>query len=363
MRALGRVRPCAGEQEFARPSPPCAPSCTPPARIALRQPWLADFVAGLLAEPGPAGCGRAEPGGGGLRGRRPGLQHHRPGLGDAPPLHRGGGVPGAEQLRFNSRARAAVPRRDQRAGRWRDGGAGLLPRHCGALCAVLWGGAWGACGCRSASRDAGAGCQFRQHGDDGHPAHPAAFGAGRCRCCWRSWRCIPYCCSAPRRWWPRSGCMPRRHGGGCCAPRRSAWRATRGDGGGAALLGGCRPAAAARRGAADADLLGAAAPPVALFCLGGSLARIDADQLAGDGGRDALKLLVMPAAGLAGRPGHGAAADGNRGRGGRRRAADRGQRLSAGGALPIGAARSGATVLVSTMLSVATLAGLLGWFG
>lgn len=111
-------------------------------------------------------------------------------------------------------------------------------------------------------------------------------------------------------------------------------------------------------------LLGAATPPAALFCLGGSLARFDVAA----GWRETLvattlKLLAMPALvwlfawAMALPPLETAVAV-----------------LAA--ALPtganafllaqryqVGAARSGATVLVSTVISVATLAVLLGWFG
>ncbi len=112
------------------------------------------------------------------------------------------------------------------------------------------------------------------------------------------------------------------------------------------------------------SLLGGAAPPVALFCLGGSLARFDvASAWRETVVATVLKLLAMPAlvwlAGLA-------------------MGLNRLEMAVAvtAAALPtganafllaeryrIGAARSGATVLASTLISVVTLAGLLAWFG
>ncbi|MBL6456583.1 AEC family transporter [Belnapia sp. T6] len=112
------------------------------------------------------------------------------------------------------------------------------------------------------------------------------------------------------------------------------------------------------------SLLGGAAPPVALFCLGGSLARFDiATAWRETVVAVVLKLLAMPAlvwlVALA---------------------MDLSRLETAvavvTAALPtganafllaeryqIGAARSGATVLASTLISVATLAALLAWFG
>ena len=112
------------------------------------------------------------------------------------------------------------------------------------------------------------------------------------------------------------------------------------------------------------ELLGAAAPPMALFCLGGSLAGFDARSawretvLAVSLKLLALPLLVWAMAALFALPPLETAV------------------AVVTAALPtganafllaqryrIGAARSGATVLVSTVLSVATLAALLSWFG
>ena len=127
------------------------------------------------------------------------------------------------------------------------------------------------------------------------------------------------------------------------------------------LLGLPAPPGAVRR---TLELLGGAGPPVALFCLGGSLAGFDARA----GWREtalvcALKLFAMPllvwtmARWLALPPLETAVA-------------------VVTAALPTGANafllaqryrmaadRSGATVLVGTLLSVVTLALLLGWFG
>ncbi len=111
-------------------------------------------------------------------------------------------------------------------------------------------------------------------------------------------------------------------------------------------------------------LLGAAGPPVALFCLGGSLAGFDARGMWREAGvAVALKLLVLPllvwgAALLVGLSAHETAV------------------VVVISAMPTGAnafllaqryqvaaARSGATVLVSTVLSVVTLSVLLAWVG
>jgi predicted permease len=127
------------------------------------------------------------------------------------------------------------------------------------------------------------------------------------------------------------------------------------------LLGLPPPPGAARQ---TLQLLGAAAPPVALFCLGGSLAGIDARTTWRETVLTCvLKLLAMPllvwlaTRAMALPPMETAV-------------------TVVVAALPTGAnayllaqryqlsaARSGATVLVSTALSVVTLAVLLGWFG
>ncbi|WP_135465918.1 AEC family transporter [Crenalkalicoccus roseus] len=127
------------------------------------------------------------------------------------------------------------------------------------------------------------------------------------------------------------------------------------------LLGLPAPAGAAQR---TLELLGAAGPPVALFCLGGSLAGFDARGMWRETALAcALKLLAMPllvwaAARLLGLSPFETAV------------------TVVVAALPtganayllaqryrIGAERSGATVLVSTLLSLATLSALLAWFG
>jgi predicted permease len=127
------------------------------------------------------------------------------------------------------------------------------------------------------------------------------------------------------------------------------------------LLGLPPPPAVVRR---TLELLGGAGPPVALFCLGGSLAGFDARAAWRETALVcALKLLAMPLlvwimARLLDLPPLETAV------------------AVVAGALPTGAnafllaqryrmpaERSGATVLVGTMLSVATLALLLGWFG
>lgn len=111
-------------------------------------------------------------------------------------------------------------------------------------------------------------------------------------------------------------------------------------------------------------LLGGAGPPVALFCLGGSLAQFDITA----GWRETvlatvLKLLAMPALvwlvawAMALSPLETAVAVMAAAMPTGANAFLLAQRYQ------VGAARSGATVLVSTVLSVLTLGVLVGWFG
>ncbi|MDB5372876.1 MAG: hypothetical protein JWP04_1518 [Belnapia sp.] len=112
------------------------------------------------------------------------------------------------------------------------------------------------------------------------------------------------------------------------------------------------------------NLLGGAGPPVALFCLGGSLAQFDITA----GWRETvvatvLKLLAMPALvwlaawAMALSPLETAVAVVAAAMPTGANAFLLAQRYQ------VGAARSGATVLVSTVLSVVTLGFLVGWFG
>ncbi len=127
------------------------------------------------------------------------------------------------------------------------------------------------------------------------------------------------------------------------------------------LLGLPAPAGAARL---TLEMLGAAVPPVALFCLGGSLVALRP----GAAWRETaaactLKLLVQPAAvwlvalALALPPMETAVTVLVAAMPTGANAYLLAQRYA------IGAERSGATVLVSTVLSVLTLSLLLGWFG
>lgn len=121
------------------------------------------------------------------------------------------------------------------------------------------------------------------------------------------------------------------------------------------------PAGVAQR---TLEMLGAAGPPVALFCLGGSLVALDARAAWRETAVvSALKLLVLPAAvwlaarALALPPMETAVTVLVAAMPTGANAYLLAQRYA------IGVERSGATVLVSTVLSVLTLSLLLAWFG